>query len=280
MICALAGTVTAVEPGAGFWKQWGDGQAELAAYDLTIPRYSQPRRGVAVTIFVAEPFSKSARVKADPGKHPAADETPVMKLNLVKDYQTGVYDYNEMWSTFIDTATARPLKTSFSRQEWCGHVYKQLLWDPGQIRATLHSYFDGEADQNTKLDNPGGLSEDSLLLWARGIAEPKLKPGESRHTPFLSSLGAKGLPLWTPATASRATAANGQEVWSVKAPAGTWSITVEAGGEGKILGWSFPGGEEAKLIKSTRMKYWELNSPAGEAALTKLGLRVRPPRTM
>ena len=96
-----------------FWSTWGDGQAELAGYDLTIPRYNQPRRGVAVTIFVTETFSNSARVKADPGKHPASDEFPVMKLNLVKDYQTGIYDYNEMTSSFwcystSDRGTGRP----------------------------------------------------------------------------------------------------------------------------------------------------------------------------
>src|SRR4051794_39769772 len=30
-----------------FWKTWGDGQAELSAYDLTYPRYGKPRHGVA-----------------------------------------------------------------------------------------------------------------------------------------------------------------------------------------------------------------------------------------
>ncbi len=111
-----------------FWSTWGDGRAELAGYDLTIPRYNQPRRGVAVTIFVTETFSNSARVKADPGKHPQADEYPVIKLNLVKDYQTGIYDYNEMTSSFValqpvnGRAAGSPTRISFSRQEWCGQI--------------------------------------------------------------------------------------------------------------------------------------------------------------
>jgi hypothetical protein len=172
------------------------------------------------------------------------------------------------------------MKTSFSRQEWCGHVYKQLLWDAGKIRTAMHSYFDGEGDASGEIDNPGGLSVDSLLLWARGMTEPRLKPGESRHTPFLGGLDGKGMPVWKPATAVRMAKANGQEVWSVKSPDGTWSVTVETAGERRILGWEYPGGEEAKLIRSARMKYWELNSPAGAAELAKLGLRIRPPRTM
>ena len=53
--------------GDAFWKHWGDGRAELAAYDLETPRYGEPRRGVAVAIFVTETFSSSLRVKADPG---------------------------------------------------------------------------------------------------------------------------------------------------------------------------------------------------------------------
>jgi len=279
-LIAAAAAVTAAEPYPGFWKQWGDGQAELAAYDLTTPRYGVPRSGVAVTIFVSEMFSKSARVKADPGKHPASDETPVIKLNLVKDYSTGIYDYNEMWSVFVEVASGKLLKTSFSRQEWCGHVYKQLLFDPGKVRATMHSYFDGEADQSVVLDSPDGLTEDSILLWARGMAEPRLAAGETRSTPFLGGLGGKGLPQVQLATLSRREQPGGLEVWTVRAGNAVWSVTRETSGERRIVGWEFPGGEKAKLIASSRLKYWEMNSPAGVAALSKLGLKPRPPRTM
>ena len=73
-------------------------------YDLVFPRYGQPRHGVAVTIFVTETFSNTLRVKADPGKHPSSDRFPVMKLNLVEDFQTGIYDYNLMTSTFVALA--------------------------------------------------------------------------------------------------------------------------------------------------------------------------------
>ena len=67
-----------------FWKHWGDGQAELNGYRLTQPRYGARRAGSAVLIFVTEDFSDSLRVKADPGKHPATDVYPVMKLNFVR----------------------------------------------------------------------------------------------------------------------------------------------------------------------------------------------------
>jgi hypothetical protein len=169
---------------------------------------------------VTETFSNSLRVKADPGKHPATDEFPVMKLNLVEDYQTGIYDYNDMTSSFVALAAVNgrpagaPAKISFSSQEWCGHTFQQLLFDTHAIRATTHSYFDGEADRQSELNYPtGGLSEDALLLWARGQAGPRIAPGERREVELLGSLQASRqghVPLsWQHATLSRSSAAAG-----------------------------------------------------------------------
>ena len=199
---------------AKFWSVWGDGQAELNAYDLTFSRYNQLRKGVAIAIFVTETFSNTLRVKADPGKHGPADEFPVMKLNLVKDYQTGIYDYNDMLSTFVALApvnrrlAATPTKISFSSQEWCGHVYSQLLFGEQKARLTQHSYFDGEADQQRDIDYPeDGFSEDALMLWARGMARPFVNPGGRHMAQMLTSLETargKHIPLaWAYQTLSR-----------------------------------------------------------------------------
>lgn len=295
-LCLLLEISTwAAEPYPGFWKQWGDGQAELAGYDLTIARYGQSRKGTAVTIFVTEPFSKSLRVKADPGKHPASDETPVMKLNLVKDYQTGIYDYNEMLSAFIDLEAGTPLKLSFSRQEWCGHVFQQALFDPGKIRVTSHSYFDGEADKQETLNLAAGtIGEDTLPLIARGFLGPKLKPGESRPVRMMAALGTiRGKEGPVSVVGAVLKRANGTS--KVTVPAGTfetelWSVEmgtaykreiwIEKGGQGRIVRWQASSGEKAELTGSTRNKYWQLTNPGGEAELSKLGLKARPPRTM
>ncbi len=87
-----------------FWKHWGDGKAELNGYSLEQPRYGAVRSGTAILVYVTEDFSDSLRVKADPGKHPASDVYPVLKLNAVRDFQTGIYDYNVMTSTFLRVA--------------------------------------------------------------------------------------------------------------------------------------------------------------------------------
>src|SRR5438132_1578564 len=105
---------------AKFDQYWGDQKAELSGYDLAQPRYGQLRKGVAITIFVTEPFSNSLRVKADSGKHADADVFPVLKLNLVEDFATGIYDYNVMTSVFVamkpvnGLPAGTPTKVSFS----------------------------------------------------------------------------------------------------------------------------------------------------------------------
>ncbi len=284
-----------------FWKVWGDGAAELSSYDLERSKYNAPRKGTAVAIFVSETFSNALRVKADPGKHPKQDEIHVVKLNLVEDFQTGIYDYNLMLSTFVNTQTVgrimtgSPIKVSFSSQEWCGNIYKQALFDIPGVRVTSHSYFDGEADQEKTLDPiEDGVSEDGLMLWARGMARPTLRPGEEKNVDLFASLEtarhALGPGYWTKATLKRSATSE-----SLTVPLGTFEVEkYECNIEGKvkktfwveklspykIIQWENSTGTKAKLLRSERMKYWEMNHPDGEKSLKSLGLQKRPARTM
>jgi hypothetical protein len=282
-----------------FWKIWADGHAEIASYDLTEPHYGKPRQGVAIAIWVSEMFSNSARVKADPGKHPHSDEFGVMKLNLVKDFQTGVYDYNDMTSAFVSTQPVNgrgpgyATKVSFSSQEWCGNVYHQILLDPTKIRSHRHSYFDGEGDANIELPYPAnGVSEDALPFWARGMAQPVLEPGESKTVDVLTSLqwvrDKHVNASWSSAQLSRAKAPVEVTVPAGKFTADVFTATlshvkrtyyVESTGARRILKWESSSGEKAELLASERLKYWEMNGPGGEEALRKLKLSARPKRT-
>jgi hypothetical protein len=290
VVSALALLVVARGAAAqDFWKHWGDGRAELNGYRLVQPRYGSPRAGTAVYVFVTEDFSDSLRVKADPGKHAADDVFPVMKLNAVRDFQTGIYDYNVMTSTFLRVAPGWPLaKVSFSSQEWCGHVWHQLIPRAGRLSGLFHSYFDGEADGTDSLELPaGGVLEDALPVLLRGWNGVYLKPGESRSVPFLPSLLHARLehkPLaWTKATVSRSP---GTSV--VKVPAGAFSVYVYevAVADGRRLSFAIEAqapyrlvrqtgahAEELLLLGSTRLAYWKLNKPGGEAYLKQLGLR-------
>ena len=275
-----------------FWKTWGDGFAELTSYDLQYPRYGSKRPGTAVAIFVAETFSNSLRVKSDPGVRDKKDEFSVMKLNLVEDFQTGVYDYNLMLQTFVavDGVNGRPAgvttKVAWSSQEWCGNLFKTALLDKDTLRVTSHSYFDGEGDQALSEATPAAavLSEDALMLWARGMAWPVLKSGETREVPALLSMQSarfkKGPRQWGKAVLSR-DSTGAVDVFRAKLSDGRERVfAVEKAAPFRVLKYSGSDGLEATLVASERMKYWELNKAGGEAALEKLKLKVRAARTM
>lgn len=284
ILLLLAAPVTAQD----FWKHWGDGKAELNGYRLTQPRYGETRQGTAVLIYVTEDFSDRLRVKADPGRHPKEDTYPVLKLNAVRDFQTGVYDYNVMTSTFLRVADGWPVaKVSFSSQEWCGHVWHQLVPRGDRVEGVYHSYFDGEADGEESLERPeGGVLEDALPIVLRGWRGAFLAPGESRTVPFLPSLLHARLnhrPLaWASATVSRA-----PEVTTIDVPAGAFEVTaytvkvsdgrtltfaIEQAPPYRLIRQTGPDGEELALLGSERMAYWKLNAPGGEKHLRAIGL--------
>jgi hypothetical protein len=105
-----------------FDRHWYDGKAELDGYRLVVSRYGENRSGTAVMVFVTEPFSESMRVKMDDADANPGDTFTALKLNLVRDFQTGVYDYNTMVSVFARAETMEPVKVSFSSAEWCGQT--------------------------------------------------------------------------------------------------------------------------------------------------------------
>lgn len=301
-LLAVSAPAAAQDPfGSSFWNHWGDGKAELASYDLTYNRYGEPRNGLAVTIFVTETFSEEARVKADPGVHEKDDEYPVLKLNLVQDFPTGIYDYQLMTSAFValaprhGRAPGNVTKTTFSAQEWCGHVFAEMLPGRKGVRHVLHSYFDREGDRDDTLEYPvGGFFEDAAFHWARDLAAPFLEPGESRELPMLVSSEMSRLkhrPVeWRTGTLSRSEGTktvtvdagtfdvetrtvrlNGPEVR-------TWTFLVEKGEPHRIVQWTCSDGREARLVASTRTKYWQMNGLEFAGDVAQLGLVPRGKR--
>lgn len=273
-----------------FWSHWGDGRAEMNAYRLTQPRYGAPRAGTAVFVFVTEDLREKDRVKAEPGRPGTGETYPVLKLNAIRDFQTGVYDYNVMTSVFARVAPGWPVvKASFSSQEWCGHVYHQLLPRPGRVEGILHSYFDGEADGRDALPLPDdALFEDALPIALRGWLGPYLSPGQRRVLPLLPSLLRSRLehrPLrWGRATISRA-----EREEPIAVPAGRFTVVrwtvaedhgpsttyfIESVPPFRLIRWMVDTGEDAVLLGSARLAYWEMNRPGDERHLEEMGLRV------
>jgi hypothetical protein len=274
-------------------SRWHDGKAEVNGYVLRQPRYGQLRDGRVVLIFVTEPFSWSDRVKADPGRHPEQDVFPVMKLNYVKDFQTGIYDYNLMTSVFValgrirDLRPGMPAKLMFSSQEWCGTMYEELLFDKTTIRQRLLSYFDGESKPNGSLPNKGnGMSLDQILVNVRDLQGEWIAPGTEKTVPMLPSLERSRFlhrPLaWTTAKLSRDKIATTLDVpagrfqvsWSriQMATGDEYAYAVEEQSPFRIIAWRGPEGEEGRLLGSERLPYWQLNGPDGTKYLRNIGL--------
>jgi hypothetical protein len=291
-------------PGAAysneFWALWSDGKAELAGYSIETSRYGEKRVGQAVAIFVTETLAHQSRVKTN--RPQDGSHYPVMKLNLSKDFQTGIYDYNTMLSAFVALTPNDHLpvghisKVSFSSQEWCGHVYHQLLFDRGEIQETSHSYFQDEADQNRTFKSPPRLmSEDAILLWARGMSGPRLKPGEQAIVPMINSLYRARLDHVKLQT-TRATLARHPEKESITTPAGTfsvnryavnieggqrWVILVEDAFPHRVITWENSSGERAELQGVIRETYWSKQKNKDTALLHKLGLTpITKPKTV
>ena len=152
-----------------FNDYWYSGQAEITSYQLEQSRYGEIRKGTAVLVFVTEPFLENDQVKADQSN---PSNINVLKLNATKKFNTGIYPYSIMQSTFYPVSNNQhALKVSASIQEWCGHVYTQLN-NREQFQVTSHSYFQGEADQNFNLEKNSLENQ----LWTQLRIDPTSLP--------------------------------------------------------------------------------------------------------
>ena len=158
-----------------FKDYWYQGKAEIASYQLEQARYGEIHQGHAVTIFVTEDFSKSKQVKLDNPQNAGNDKVPVLKLNLVKKFNTGIYPYSLMQSVFTPVDIRKfphTLKTTMSSQEWCGHTFTQLNLKKNGYQFSGRSYFESEGDVDKKLDM--AILEDEL--WTRIRIDPHSLP--------------------------------------------------------------------------------------------------------
>ncbi len=261
-----------------FWDHWGDGKAELSSYKLTIPRYGEFREGHSVMIFVTEDVSRKTRIKVESQDVPQGERVPVLKLNRVVKFNTGIYDYSVMTSVFsaVEKEFGRdyfgPMKISFTAQEWCGHVFQMLLPHEDEAQLEMHSYFQSEGDQRREIDLPtDAMYEDNLPIWIRELKGEVLQVGEKREIKILPS-------LWQ-LRAGHVKAAF-KKGWIQKEEAGqiealdsqidawkwTWKIDdrtetwcVEKAAPSRILKFSSSDGTRGEIMKSVRLPYWQLH---------------------
>lgn len=268
-----------------FSAHWHDGHAELDGYRLTVSRYGQDREGYAVMIYVTEPFSESKRVKVNDHTKNPADTFDALKLNLIRDFQTGIYDYNTMVSVFTRSSDFEPVKITFTSAEWCGHVYTELIFDETKIQVQNNSYFEDESETRI-LPRPGGLvSEDNLYILLRGLRGDYLRPGESKTVDYLPGVFFSRL-THKKSNVAKAQISRRENTERIKVPAGEFdAIVYDVSSDGRsgvfhiesvyphrVVRWELGPDVAGELTGTKRLKYWELNSEGGEEYLKALGL--------
>ncbi len=166
-----------------FSDYWYQGEVEISSYKLSQARYGALHEGSAVLIFVTEDFSKEKHVKLDNPAEAGDDGVKVMKLNLIKLFNTGIYPYSMMSPVFSPVNLQDhpdALKVTTTSQEWCGHTFTQLNLEGDAYQAQLFSYFESEGGQQLEMEN--ALLEDELWNMIR-INPAKLPSGKINIIP-------------------------------------------------------------------------------------------------
>jgi len=147
-----------------FSTYWYQGKAELTSYQLTQARYGEERDGEAVLVFVTEDFLIDKQVKKESST--SAKATSVLKLNFIRKFPTGIYDYSMLTSTFSPINQEKliyPIKSTTSAQEWCGHSWLQYNLRNEKYKYQSFSYFESEGDKKEVLEKH--MLEDGI--WAQ-----------------------------------------------------------------------------------------------------------------
>jgi hypothetical protein len=280
----------ATAPSEEFKKVWYAGKAELSSFVLQQARYGEVRNGEAVLIFVTEDFATDRLVKLDEPEN-TNDKVRVLKMNMTKNFVTGIYPYSMMLSVFTPVSKngkEKTLKADCSSQEWCGHTFSQLKLNGGNYNWQLHSYFEKEGEQEEKIDatlledelwnririNPSSLPEGNVslipgLLWQR-LSHTEMKKEDA----VLSLSKADTFFIKNPAV----------QLYTIHYPAAqrTLQIYFSDTFPHDILGWQesyFDGFTNKKMLttkavmkKKIWLDYWKHNSLADSTYLDSLQL--------
>lgn len=253
---------------------WFSG-AEINSYELSQSRYGKNHPGHAELIFVTEPFLTDKQVKNETGK---SESTDVLKLNALTTFNTGIYSYRTMTSTFrpIDLEKfPHALKSTASIQDWCGQAFQQANFRKNGWSVQLRSYFENAGDQNLTL--PAAHLEDELWITLR--LDPKQLPtGDIDIIPGAVFTRFHHQPM-APVKATATLDMSGNTgVYTISYPSLKRVLSI---GFGKkfphIIGaWTeiTPSGTTSAKLRKRLMNvnYWKLNAPEDSGKRKQLGL--------
>lgn len=258
---------------------WFSG-AEINRYALEQARYGDTHPGHAELIFVTEPFLTDQQVKADDPRAP--DAVDVLKLNALRTFNTGLYSYRTMTSTFrpVDwEAFPHALKSTTSVQDWCGQVFQQINRRDDGWRFELRSYFQSEGDQNRTL--PDVWLEDELWVLLR-LAPDRLPVDRFRAIPGALFTRFAHQPVEAMRAEGELDVGPETSRYAITYPALARTLTIrfDTAFPHIIRGWTDkrPGGTTRATLEDRIMNsnYWRHNAPGDRAKRKRLGLEPVP----
>jgi len=270
-------------------KYWSDGLAEVSRYELSQNRYNNIHSGHIIQVFVSEDFLTDKQVKNE--SYTSKKSTAILKRIETRHFNTGIYDYNMFSSAFTPydiQKHPKAIKITSSSQEWCGTTFTQLNSTKKGYKHTINSYFEGEGDKVSEINN--AVSEEELFTKLR--MNPKLLPlGQFKLIP--SSIVSRLLHL--KATSYKTNGSmidysgsdfDGKNLKSyvISTPQLNRKVEIvfESQAPYKIVGWTDtypsvfdqkPRTTIAKLTHQIKEAYWGLNSKQDQNKRKLLGLK-------
>ncbi len=249
--------------------------AEISSFDLSQSRYGKNHPGHAELVFVTEPFLTGKQVKNESGK---SGSTDVLKLNALTTFNTGIYSYRTMTSTFrpIDlTKYPHALKSTTSIQDWCGQAFQQSNFREGKWSVELRSYFEEAGDQDIALAR--AHLEDELWITLR-LDPGKLPVGEFKAIPGAVFTRFHHKPVAVFDTTATLERKGESSVYTISYPTleRVLSIAFDTDFPHIIRSWTektSSGTTTAKLSKRLmNTDYWNMHDPADAPKRRWLGL--------
>lgn len=266
---------------------WYQGKAEVSTYELSQNRYNDVHPGKMTTVFVTEDFLTDKQVKNDGGK--STNSVSILKMNKIRRFTTGLYDYSLFTSVFTDVKQAHTYKVASSSQDWCGQSYMQINRDKLRYDVQLRSYFEGES---TDKEVTAELTEDELPVILK-LDDSKLPVGSLTLLPSLEYTLLRHV-TYEPVKAigKKDTAVfenDGYDYadtvyrYTVTIPSHSRTISYYYSGESnrQILMWEdeYPSAFDGKLrttraslLHSEWLPYWSLNTKADSSRRQPYGL--------
>jgi hypothetical protein len=202
----------------------------------------------------------------------------VIKLNDIRKFNTGIYDYSVMTSVFASVEQKKniprfaAMKVAFTSQEWCGTVFEQTLRKNGAYENSIFNYFESEGTASYRFEHADTVeTEENLWIHVRELRGPILEEGRSKPIAVIPSAWSRRKshtpPAIIPGTLVKGTQRHIRTaIGHKKAVPFTWLLNgkrtlvwVEAKYPHRIMQWEEPDGSTGKILASRREPYWKKN---------------------